>query len=178
MKHTTTLAVVLAATLLTSGCGQSSEQARTQIQAAYTTMDQGLQKKDAAAVLSVVAPSYTYQASSGKTYTRDQMESSIKDGFKAGETTSATTVRSCTTHGDEATVAADTEQTSTMADPSSGKRVSVVVRSQSEDRWKHEGASWKLVGSKELSHQTLKDGKAYTPGAASAPGSKASPSTP
>jgi Domain of unknown function (DUF4440) len=168
---------LLALALLSTGCGQgSSEAARKDIQGAYAQMDLGLHTKNLQSVLSCVASDYTCVASNGHTYSRDQLESSLSDGFKTGDTESSTQIIDCKVSGETATVTTQTHQDTTFNDAVSGKPHKAAVVSRSEDTWRHEGTTWKLHASRELSHETLKDGKPYVPPAPPSATAKSKPS--
>jgi ketosteroid isomerase-like protein len=152
--------IVLMFALVAIGCARANTQG--DLQTHYDAMDEAIEAEDAAAFMKHVGPNFALTTSLGQSMTRDQLETMLKDGFKAGETKTDTLVETVTTNGATATVVARSRQTGTFVDPK-GVKHQIQVDNRSEDTWTKMNGDWTLTASKELTREALVDGKKPSP---------------
>jgi len=156
--HMRLLSLRLLVALLLFAVGCSSTGADQAIRAHYAEMDASVEGEKIESYMAPIAPDFVLTQKDGKTLNRATLETAVKDGFKAGDMKSRTTVQDVQVSGDEAKVQTSSEQTGSYTDPR-GKTHTVELKSVSLDVWKRSGSDWLLATSTEESHDVRVDGK-------------------
>jgi len=143
------LAVILVLCFAAFGCSKSPEATKPEVQARYDAMDQAVGKEDVKAYMDLLDEKCVLTRKDGKTMTREQIEVSMGDAFKAmSQTVSNTQVGEIRGSGDTIVAIASAHQEATYTDPR-GQASRITLDSRTRDTWVKKNGQWKMSASTE-----------------------------
>ncbi|MFN3652077.1 MAG: nuclear transport factor 2 family protein [Armatimonadota bacterium] len=160
MVRSLALTLAVGAAVLSAGSATANDAVKKAIGGRYKQYEQAYQKRDVPAMMKLTTSDFVVHLPGGRKFTRKQAETELKSQFQmlpAGGSFSVT-IRKVELKGAQATVIAAERAKHTLAGPD-GKKMPVLIASESRDVWVKKGSQWLLKSSTMLNQKITSNGK-------------------
>lgn len=142
-----------------SALAQDTAKVKKELEAMNAKAIAAIKKKDAATLIGLLTPDFTFQGTKGEKMTRAQYEQTVKQQFTVVKEVKAASAKvgAVTVKGNTAVAQLSSQLTLTVADPQ-GKLHTIMQSSTSEDTMVKTAQGWKLKKTVEKTTSTTMDG--------------------